>query len=222
MRKVDQEGQLGLRKSTVVQQVHDYLRDRIVQLDIKPGEKIDVTRLSKELEVSQTPIREALQKLVEQGLVVVKPYVGYFVVQLTPKDVEELFDLRKVLEVLALRYAFKNIKESHVKDLLDRLQIMEHLTGEALVEETRKFDQDFHLGLILQGANSKWLVKYANGILDLIKLTTRLSMNPKAACGEHRQILEAIVQSSLPKAVALLEAHLERAQQEAIAGLEGG
>lgn len=211
-----------MRKSTMVQQVYDYLRDRIVHLDIEPGEKIDVKRLSAELDVSQTPVREALQKLlVEQGLVVVKPYLGYFVVQLTPKDVEELFDLRKALEVLALRYAFENMKESDVKDLLDRLQTMEHLTDEVLVEETRRFDQDFHLGLILRKANGKWLMKYANGIIDLITLMTRLSMNPRAACVEHRQILEAIVRLDLPKATASLEAHLERSRNEAVAGLRG-
>ena len=219
---MDQGEHLGLRRSTLVQQVYDCLRDRIVRLDIKPGEKIDVQRLSKELGVSQTPIREALQKLVEQGLVVVRPYVGYFVVELTPKDAEELFDLRKALEVLALRYAYEKVITSDLDIYFEWIRKMEHLDEDTLVEETRRFDRAFHFSFILQKAERKWLMKYANGVLDLIMLTTRLSMNPKAAWEEHYRILEALACRDLASATAMLQAHIDRSKREAIALLEGG
>ena len=210
----------GLEKRTLVNQVYDYLRDCIVNLSLRPGERIDVKGLAQELSVSQTPIREAINKLVEQGLVEAKPYRGYFVVQLSQRDIQELFDLRKSLETLALRYVYENVDGEKLKELLKRLDDLEQRGFP--VKDTQKFDEDFHLGFLIRGSGNRWLEKFANGVIDLIKLTTRLSMNPKAACAEHRQILEAIVQSSLPEAVALLEAHLERAQQEAIAGLKGG
>lgn len=210
----------GLEKRTLANQVYDYLRDRIVNLSLKPGEKIDVKQLAHELSVSQTPIREALHKLVEQGLVEPRPYIGYFVTQLSPKDIQELFDLRKSLETLALKYALDTTDKGKLEELLKQLDNLER--NGFPIEDTRRFDEDFHLGLLIKGSGNKWLEKFANGVIDLIKLTTRLSVNPRAACAEHREILKAIVQLNLSKAVASLEAHLERSQHEAIAELEGG
>lgn len=214
----------GLQKSTVVSQVYDYLRRSIVELAIQPGEKVDVRRLSQELHVSQTPIREALQKLTEQGLVVAKPHIGYFAVRLTPKDIEELFDLREALETLALRSALENIEIPQLQELqskLDRLED-EGLPDEIVIRNTQDFDQEFHVGLVLHGSKSKWLAKYANGILDLVCMTTRLTLNPEAACREHREILQALMRRDLPRATAALRGHLERSKQEAIRALEGG
>lgn len=208
----------GLEKRTLVDQVYDYLQNRIVSFSLKPGEKIDVKRLSQELSVSQTPVREALHRLVEQGLVVSKPYVGYFVVQLTPKDIQELFDLRKSLELLALKYVIENVNAEFLHDLLRRAKKLERQKSlEAFVEETRKLDEDLHLEFLIKSSGNKWLVKFANGIIDLIKLTTCLSINPKAACAEHRKILEAVAKHDLEKAVFALETHLERAKQDSIA-----
>jgi len=174
--------------------------------------------------VSQTPLREALQKLAEQGLVVSKPYVGYFVIELTPADIEELFDLRRALEVLALEYVIK--KGCINWDLLVHLQNwiarLDSAPGEDLVSEVRKMDEKLHLDLLIRGSQSQWLTKFANGIIDLIKLTTRLTMNPRAACREHRKIVEAIAGKDLKRATTALASHLERAKKEALTALKGG
>ena len=204
----------GLEKQTLAQQVYYYLRGRIVNLFLKPGEKIDVKQLSHELSVSQTPIREALHKLVEQGLVEPKPYMGYFVTQLSPRDIQELFDLRKSLETLALKYAISATDEGKLEELLKQLDNLER--NEFPIEDTRRFDEDFHLGLLINGSGNKWLAKFANGVIDLIKLTTHLSMNPRAACEEHRKILQAMLHHDLNTATKALEAHLERAKRDSI------
>ena len=204
----------GLEKRTLVNQVYDYLRDCIVNLSLRPGERIDVKGLAQELSVSQTPIREAINKLVEQGLIEAKPYRGYFVVQLSQRDIQELFDLRKSLETLALRYVYENVDGEKLKELLKRLDDLEQRGFP--VKDTQKFDEDFHLGFLIRGSGNRWLEKFANGVMDLIKLTTRLSMNPRAACEEHREILIALNRHDLEKAVAALEGHLERSKSDAM------
>ena len=208
---------MPVQKRTLVSQIYEYLRGCIVNLSLKPGEKIDVKQLAQKFSVSQTPIREALHKLTEQGLVVSKPYVGYFVVRLTPVDIEELFDLRKALEMLALKYVFDSVDEELLRELrrrVNELTLKKRL--DAILEETRKLDEDLHLNLLIRGTNNKWLTKVANGVIDLIKLTTRLSVNPEAAHEEHREILEAIAERDLRRAAAALEAHLERAKRDSI------
>jgi len=205
---------VGLEKRTLVSQVYDYLRDCIVNLSLKPGEKIDVKGLAQELSVSQTPIREALHKLAEQGLVEPKPYIGYFVARLSRRDIQELFDLRKSLETLALRYVHENVDEEKLKGLLKRLDDLEQRGFP--VKDTQRFDEDFHLGFLIKGSGNRWLEKFANGVIDLIKLTTRLSMNPQAACEEHRRILEAVGHRDLNTATKALETHLERAKKDSL------
>jgi DNA-binding GntR family transcriptional regulator len=207
-----------ITKTTLVDQVYNYLRDRIVRLEIKLGERLDVRKLSEQLGVSQTPIREALQKLVEQGLVSAKPYTGYFVVELTPRDIEELFDLRKALELVALKYIVKNnYVENLLHDLLSRLNELEKITSYSLlVEKTRQIDEDLHFSFLIQAANNKWLTKIANGVFDLIKITSHLSVNPKAALKEHRDFLLAVANGDIDKAAAILESHLERAKKDSL------
>jgi len=204
----------GLEKRTLVNQVYDYLRDCIVNLSLRPGERIDVKGLAQELSVSQTPIREAINKLVEQGLVEAKPYTGYFVVQLSQRDIQELFDLRKSLETLALRYVYENVDGEKLKELLKRLDDLEQRGFP--VKDTQKFDEDFHLGFLIRGSGNRWLEKFANGVMDLIKLTTRLSMNPRAACEEHKEILQAVARRDFSMAIRALEDHLERAKKDSL------
>jgi len=216
-----------VEKRTLVSQAYSYLRDRIVTLSLKPGEKIDVRGLSQELSISPTPIREALQKLVEQGLVVAKPYVGYFVVELTPEDIRELFDLRKALECLALKYLLQQLDEKRLDEFSHKIVAIEEemskrdLSKERVIEKIREFDTSFHLDFIIKGANNKWLNRLANGILDLIRLTTYLTINPRAAQEEHKAILEALYERDLPKAIARLEKHLERSLEEALGSMGG-
>lgn len=206
----------GLEKRTLVNQVYDYLRDCIVNLSLRPGERIDVKGLAQELSVSQTPIREAINKLVEQGLVEAKPYTGYFVVQLSQRDIQELFDLRKSLETLALRYVYENVDGEKLKELLKRLDDLEQRGFP--VKDTQKFDEDFHLGFLIRGSGNRWLEKFANGVIDLIHLTTRLSINPEVACVEHRKIIKALIRGDLRKATVALDAHIERSKCDAMLG----
>lgn len=203
-----------ITKTTLVDQVYNYLRDCIVRLEIKPGERLDVRKLSEQLGVSQTPIREALQKLVEQGLVIAKPYSGYFVIELTPRDIEELFDLRKALELVALKYIVKkNYVKNFLHDLLSRLNELENITSYSLlVEKTRQIDEDLHFAFLIQAANNKWLTKIADGVFDLIRITSRLSVNPKAALKEHRDFLSAVASGDIDKAAAILESHSAEAK----------
>jgi len=207
-----------INKSTLADQVYQYLRERIVRLDIKLGERLDVRGLSEKLSVSQTPVREALQKLVEQGLVVAKPYTGYFVVELTPRDIEELFDLRKALELVALKYIVKNNNvENLLHNLLSRINELEKIRSDfLLIEKIRQMDEDLHFNFLICGANNKWLTRVANGVFDLIKITSRLSINPQAALQEHRDFLLAVAEGDLKKAAKILESHLERAKKDSL------
>jgi len=205
-----------LEKTTLADAAYQYLKESILDFDLQPGEQIPVTKIAQTLGISGTPVREALHRLIKEGLVEQKPYVGYFVRRLSVADIAELFELRKLLECFALERVFANggFREVVHQLLSDLDNIEKHGYP---VDKTRTFDIDFHIKFLLYRAGGHWLTKIVHNILDLITLTTRMSQNPQAACREHRTILEAIAEGNIEKAMAALQAHLNRAKAETIA-----
>jgi len=82
-----------------------------------PGEKIDVRELARRYGTSITPIREALQMLHQEGLVTIKPHVGYLVTQVTLKQLRDLMELREILELAAVERAASRITGQQLQDL---------------------------------------------------------------------------------------------------------
>lgn len=214
----------SLNRNTLVSQVYGYLREQILRWDLPPGSKIDVNGVARMLGVSPTPVREALHKLAQHGLVEPKPYVGYFVVQLTQTDVEEIFDLRIVLEVYALKVGFQRIRRADVEELLNRLRKLEleGVSREDFAEKADQFDSDLHWRLIVRAGNNRWLTEIMGKISDLIVLTRRLVFDPEAFFQDHKEILEALRDGDLDGAISALTKHLLRSKSDAIAAMTRG
>jgi DNA-binding GntR family transcriptional regulator len=94
---------------SIREKVYDYLRNEILSNRIPAGTRLVEGRLAKQINVSRTPIREALHILEMEGLVESIPRVGYRVKELRWEDVEELCEIRAVNEILAARWAMKRI-----------------------------------------------------------------------------------------------------------------
>ncbi|GEM35413.1 hypothetical protein NN3_64200 [Nocardia neocaledoniensis NBRC 108232] len=92
-------------KKSLRDRAYEELRDRIVDLRLSPGQRLVERDLATELEISRIPLREALQLLEREGLVVIVPRQGAIVAPFTVTDVRDLFDVRESLEVLAARLA---------------------------------------------------------------------------------------------------------------------
>lgn len=205
-----------LNKRTLSDQVCEYLRKKITNVELKPGARIEPNDIAKELDVSVTPVREALYKLSQQGLIVVKPYVGFFVASLSPRDIEELFDLRRSLELLALDYVMRDPDVNRINQLLEKASCVATKAGEELAQAIRDFDEEFHVNFLIKSSGNAWLSRLANGVIDLIKMTTRMTLNPYAASKEHKSILEAMMKLEIEEAKKALAAHLNRAKSEAV------
>ena len=103
----------------------EILTEAIFSGKIKPGERLNESQLSRELQISRAPIREALQQLQEQGLVANRVRRGMFVVDLTPDDVQKINSVRIVLEAHCLRLARANmttVMEARLHQILERLE----------------------------------------------------------------------------------------------------
>lgn len=111
-----------IKKNSLVDQVHQWLRAEIVSLQIPLGEKLNVNELQEQLGVSCTPIREAVNRLQQEGLVVYENNVGAHVLQLDSHDVEEIHQLAMTLHCAAIRLSIAHgDRRAIVEELEQRL-----------------------------------------------------------------------------------------------------
>lgn len=140
--------------STLRNHVLKELRARIVAGRYKPGERLNESRLARELNISRIPIREALSQLQEQGLVTNHERRGMFVTKLSDEEVQQINSLRMVLEAEAMRLARARMTPSVLAELSDVVEQMENWEGELI--DAAALDRRFH-AIIWQAAGNPYL-----------------------------------------------------------------
>jgi len=199
-------------------QIYEILRQRIVTLELPPGERVDIGKLTREFNISATPVREALRGLVERGLVHYKKNVGYWVVSLTRKDIEDIFSLRKLLECFGLERGFNRIPTEKLDELRDRsLHLLkDSLSSTALRQEFDKTDECLHRELIIGSCNNKFVKIMYSHVNDYVTIVRHLNERIKEAIKEHLRILDAIQEANLEKAKTELSHHLDNSARECL------
>src|SRR5262245_36806155 len=101
----------------VLEETFDLLKSKILAGELAPGQRVDVALIAKQLEVSRTPVNDALQKLAAQDLVQIIPRKGSFVKRISPRDLEHIYQMRQALEGKACELAAGNVDASKVAAL---------------------------------------------------------------------------------------------------------
>ncbi len=150
------------RPKDLSDEVYERLRAAILEGNLRPGMRLVETRLSEQFGISRTPLREALQKLEQEGLVSARPGGGVVVVELTKRDIQEISGIRQVLEGYAAKLAATRLTEQE----MDRLAQIVERTEKALQRgdraEVAALNAEFH-GIINRASGSKRLLKLING-----------------------------------------------------------
>ena len=111
---------------TIRDQVYQILRDEICAGKYAPGSWLQETELTEYLGVSRSPVREALRRLVADGLLMEIPNKGVFVKEFTARDIDEIFDMRVMLESYAIRNSRSRMTSARLQKLFDILEKLEH------------------------------------------------------------------------------------------------
>lgn len=194
--------------TSLVEQIREILREDIVSLRLPPGTRLAVDSLAERFGVSRTPVRDALNALVEEGLVVLAPRVGYYVVELSLEDVEEISDIREMIELYALRRAMKTMRQSDITALLEETRALRSLGDDERRRVFEQLDRRFHVEVIRAAGNNR-LYDLSARILALVDLMRNLNVRVDEALDEHIAILEAMQKGDAPLAQRLLQEHLE-------------
>ncbi|MFF1831390.1 GntR family transcriptional regulator [Paenarthrobacter sp. NPDC058040] len=173
------------------------LRERIVDGYFAPGQQINETHVSTQLNLSRGPLREALQRLSQEGLLVSKPNRGVFVVELTPEDVVEIYGVREILELGAaeLIIARPAPQRRRVADKL--LSIASKLSDAAEKGDwarVRRLDLEFHTNLVAAPGNSRLLRAYATLATEsMICMTNLQQAYPTPHSVTHHAVMADLI-----------------------------
>ena len=127
-----------LAHGTLNQQVYARLRDMITSGELGIGTQIEERVLADEMGVSRTPLREAIGQLSNEEIIEYRPYRGNFVRNFTAKQVNDLYEVRKVLESLAIRLAIRKITQEHIEEIRAILDDVRVALMEAHIEGVRQ------------------------------------------------------------------------------------
>ncbi|MDI3547818.1 MAG: hypothetical protein PWR10_1470 [Halanaerobiales bacterium] len=205
-------------KENITDQIYNVLKEKIIRRDIKPGEQINPKDIANKYDISIMPVRDALLRLVNKGLVVNKSRVGFFVKSFSCKEIKEIMELRKMFETYCLRENF---------DLLDKIRIkriknyMSAIEGNLTREEFDKIDFELH-DYFINVSNNSYLIKNYSQLIDFFHLFRGLDIDRlKEAHQEHQEILNAILDNDRSKAVEKLERHIEMVTLAILNNLKG-
>lgn len=138
--------------------IYHELERRIIDMEYKPGDAINEKELISEFGVSRTPVREAILKLSEKGLLDLKPRIGTFVTQVDLSAVKYAYEVKKNLEGLAAELAASRASESQVKELYEIIERFHHYDIEKDYKDCIKDDQRFHR-IIREASNNPILIE---------------------------------------------------------------
>ena len=232
-RPIDPEG--VLKKSTLKtdkqnttparERVYEYLKSAILSDRLKPGEKLTEEHLAKTLGVSRTPVREALHKLESEGLIKLRKKRGFIVSRDSKEEVEELFELRSILEGYTLRLISQSISEETLKQLNGFIQDAEDALRRKKIEDVFEWNTRFHDTLHELVANKtrlhRLIVNMRKYVLRHRKDTLRYPDGGRRTVLGHRKILVALQLRDPDLCERIMREHIREAQEDAIQSLFG-
>ena len=202
-----------LRLSNVTDSLYDELWRRLVNLEFEPGKRLSDDALAREFGVSRTPVREALLRLSQVGLVQSSARRGFFVTQPTRQSIEELFDLRTALESWAVRQATPHILGSDLTPHLPASGDSPDPIGPGSAEAFVKADLALHVLIVNQSGNDRLAQSLRDISGQLAIAVLRLALTPEAraqAQHEHARIVGAILLGDPHAAAAAMEEHIQQ------------
>jgi DNA-binding GntR family transcriptional regulator len=198
------------KPTTLRQDIAELLAEAILTGKLRPGERLNESALARQLGVSRAPIREALQKLEEQGLVVNRPRRGMFVVSLDEEEVQKINSLRLVLEAEALRLVRARATPQMLRRLQRIVEKMERSVATAAIEAAQ-LDLTFHRTLWSYSGNEyleRLLVSLTAPLFAYAVLTKPKAEKMRMILDSHRPLLDYVLGKAQQSAEEVMLAHL--------------
>lgn len=203
------------KRPNLTEVAYDTLRRKILSGQLAPGTMLGEVALAQELNMSRTPLREALKMLKRDDLLEIRDGVGTFVKTVTRQEIRDAYELRKALELLAVQTAIRHITSHELEPLRQQfLTILGKLRADTpvSVEEYAQADWALH-DLIIQRCENVYVRRVTGEMSAILRRYQSMSVeeltHAQRSLDEHLQILDALDQRNLPLVRTLLEEHIQ-------------
>lgn len=194
----------------------EHLRESIVNGTLKMGQILSERRISEELGVSKSPVREALAQLRDEGLVTIEPQKGARVFSLSDDEVTQICDFRQAIETAAFELALARNPDALADDMLDVVRKMKVAQKKRRMAEYLALDTRFHALIFEHCENDYLAASYSRYVGKIAALRTHLSNLPRhteLSYGEHESLAKAVRSGDKKEIRRLLTEHIDRTRQ---------
>jgi DNA-binding GntR family transcriptional regulator len=211
---------IGRSRSLTLDAYH-HIKAFILSNELLPGQQLKEEWLAAQLNISPTPLREALAKLEQEKLVNFVPHRGKFVAEITAKEVEDIYEVRRELEGLAVALAMPSICPQQLAELTRAFERAKSEIDQGNYTAYYQTDTRLH-ELIHQNIANQWLLSMLAGLNDHVRRIRAFSLAHSGphitrSLEEHFAILEAMQAGNAAAAQAMMEQHVQQAGQRIVA-----
>ncbi len=204
--------------------VFNTLQEGIITGKYKAGDSLIETKLSSELGVSRTPVREAIKQLELEGLVQFTPNKGAIVKGISKQDIRDIYTIRMLIEGLAARWATEKITEDELRKLKEIVDLEEFYTSKGDAEQLIKLDNRFH-EILFKASKSRPLMQTLSNFHHYLQKARASNMKrPERAqdtLKEHKNVLIALMEKDADKAEKYATEHVKNACKNLVEEMEG-
>ncbi len=211
------------RNHTLNHSIYESLREMIASGLLVTGARIDERVIAEQLGVSRTPLREAIVKLAKEGLVEQRPYRGNYVRAFSPKQVNDLYETRMVLEGLATRRAVTNLTDEGLAELTDTLDDIQTALARGDMAAFSVADQRFHTTIARLSGNETVIesLERLRAQVQLVRLAANRDPDlVERTARERPEILAALRDRDADRAARLMEEHIDGVRRTVLKQLE--
>ncbi|MFA5527836.1 MAG: GntR family transcriptional regulator [Peptostreptococcales bacterium] len=202
--------------------IFNILRERILKGEYAAGEKIIENQIANELKVSRTPIREAFKQLEQAGLIETISNRGAFVLGFTKQDIDDIYEIRKAIESIAIVWAMERISEEELDKLKETYELMEFYCNKGDVEKILEMNNQFH-DIIYKATDSRFLSHILKTYQFYVEKTRKAAVvesRIKETTREHKNILNAFMNRNTEQGMNEIIRHLENGKVRASHGMK--
>lgn len=198
------------RAGNSVATVHETLRSMIIEFQLRPGERLNEMHLSESLGVGRTPLREAINRLLAERLVEFRPNRGFFIRQVNVREIEDLFEMRGIVEVGAVRLVVERADSFDIESLADYWDSVLQTYTESNPDDLVRQDAIFHERLAALSGNDSLLraVQGINSGIHFVRWADLHGDERRRTFDEHAAILSAIMKRDGDLAADLMLNHV--------------
>ncbi len=208
-----------LDKNSLVQQVADTLISAIVNGRLSPGEKLSESVIAKQMGISRAPVREAARLLESKGLLTYEPNRGFFIRAITAKELDDVFELRILIETTAIARFVAQGAAPYIPLLEQQLEQMESDAHHTDTQAHIQGDLEFHRIILSHCGNARFLSTFeqlAQEIELSVMLIGQLYADPLFLAQSHVPLLQAIKVGDADLAKATMQRHLQEAREHVV------